>query len=62
MSTDVVLVDDPAPAIRRITLNRPEKRKALNHDLRGDILLYYTFQTQVIVPERNENDNESIKC
>ena len=34
----VVLVDDPAPHVRRVTLNRPEKRNALNHDLRGGIL------------------------
>ena len=27
----LVLVDDPAPHVRRITLNRPEKRNALNH-------------------------------
>jgi enoyl-CoA hydratase len=38
MRPDLVLVDDPAPAIRRVTLNRPEKRNALNHDLRGGIL------------------------
>ena len=38
MSTDVILVDDPAPMVRRITLNRPEKRNALNHPLRGAIL------------------------
>ena len=36
--TDVVLTDDPAPHVRRITLNRPEKRNALNHALRGGIL------------------------
>jgi enoyl-CoA hydratase len=34
----VVLVDEPAPGIRRITMNRPEKRNALNHALRGDVL------------------------
>ena len=38
MSSDVVLIDDPAPQVRRITLNRPEKRNALNHALRGGIL------------------------
>jgi len=38
MSSDVVLVDDPAPGVRRVTLNRPEKRNALNHALRGGIL------------------------
>jgi enoyl-CoA hydratase len=38
MASDVVLVDDPAPHVRRITLNRPEKRNALNHALRGGIL------------------------
>src|SRR4051794_26299559 len=36
--SDVVLIDDPAPHVRRITLNRPEKRNALNHPLRGAIL------------------------
>jgi enoyl-CoA hydratase len=34
----VVLVDSPAPQVRRITLNRPEKRNALNHALRGQLL------------------------
>ncbi len=36
--TDLVLVDDPAPHVRRVTLNRPEKHNALVHDLRGGIL------------------------
>ena len=38
MSYSVVLTDDPAPHVRRVTLNRPEKRNALNHALRGQIV------------------------
>ncbi|MGH9061576.1 MAG: enoyl-CoA hydratase-related protein [Acidimicrobiales bacterium] len=38
MSSSLVLIDDPAPWVRRVTLNRPEKRNALNHDLRGAII------------------------
>jgi enoyl-CoA hydratase len=37
-SYEFILIDDPAPAVRRITLNRPEKRNALNNGLRGEIL------------------------
>ena len=35
MSDDVLLIDEPAPLVRRLTLNRPEKRNALNDALRG---------------------------
>ena len=38
MNYEVILVDDPAPHVRRITMNRPEKRNALNHALRGEVL------------------------
>ena len=38
MSDDLILVDEPAGGVRRITLNRPGKRNALNHPLRGAIL------------------------
>jgi len=34
----LIVVDRPAPHVQRITLNRPEKRNALNHHLRGQLL------------------------
>jgi enoyl-CoA hydratase/carnithine racemase len=34
----LVLVDDPAPGVRRVTLNRPEKRNALHNPLRGALI------------------------
>ncbi len=33
----ILLVDEPAPDIRRLTLNRPAKRNALSNALRGEI-------------------------
>ena len=35
---DIILVDTPAEHVRRITMNRPEKRNSLIHPLRGAIL------------------------
>ena len=34
----ILLTDDPAPHVRRITLNRPAKRNALSNALRGEII------------------------
>lgn len=33
----ILLIDDPAPFVRRITLNRPNKRNALSNALRGEL-------------------------
>ena len=45
----VVIVDDPAPGVRRVTLNRPEKRNALNHQLRGELM--HALQSADVDPE-----------
>ncbi|MDA0339639.1 MAG: enoyl-CoA hydratase-related protein [Proteobacteria bacterium] len=34
---EFILVDTPAPFVRRITLNRPEKRNAMTNALRGEV-------------------------
>ena len=33
----ILLTDNPAPGVRRLTLNRPEKRNALSNALRGQL-------------------------
>ncbi len=37
MTYTFIAVDDPAPKVRRITLNRPEKRNAINNGLRAEL-------------------------
>ena len=37
-SYEFIQIDDPAASVRRITLNRPEKRNAIHNLMRGEIL------------------------
>lgn len=37
-SAELLIIDRPLPGVQRLTLNRPEKRNALNNALRGAIL------------------------
>ena len=38
MASGAPPIDDPLPGVRRLTVNRVEKRNALNNALRGAIL------------------------
>jgi enoyl-CoA hydratase len=37
MSEQFIAVDDAAPGVRRVTLNRPEKRNAINNGMRAEL-------------------------
>jgi enoyl-CoA hydratase len=45
----LLLIDGPAPGVRRLTLNRPEKRNALNNRLRAEI--FHALETADRDPE-----------
>ena len=53
MNSDVLLIDDPRPGVRRLTLNRPEKRNALNVELLERLDAALDFDGRVVVVAAN---------
>jgi enoyl-CoA hydratase len=49
MSYEKIIVDDPRPFVRRITLNRPEKRNPLSNELRAE--MFDALQRADVDPE-----------
>lgn len=49
MSYEKIIVDDPRPFVRRITLNRPEKRNPLSNELRAE--MFDALQKADVDPE-----------
>lgn len=44
-----IIVDSPAKYVSRITLNRPEKKNAMNHELRGQLLNQLQLNDQNVI-------------
>jgi enoyl-CoA hydratase len=49
VSFEFLLVDEPAPGVRRVTLNRPDKRNAIHNGLRGE--LFRALESHDAAPE-----------
>jgi enoyl-CoA hydratase len=49
MSFEFLLVDEPAPGVRRVTLNRPDKRNAIHNSLRAE--LFRALESHDTAPE-----------
>ena len=58
MTYSLIEIDEPKPRVRRISLNRPEKRNALNHTLRGDIIRALQEHDKAIAQEVIAGDNK----
>lgn len=49
MDYQKIIVDDPRPLVRRITLNRPEKRNPLSNELRSE--MFHALQAADVDPD-----------